>query len=327
MDPNEIEKITNAIFYEGYLLYPYRASAIKNQYRWTFGTIFPESCAEIGERSWIEAQCLIQIDEASSVQVQLRFLHLYRPNREVSWEESIECQFTTEFSARKTNETSQYKAFVFPGRRDLQQKTLAGELSCQIEKIRSQIYKLKIRVLNKTPLSELDGKNRQVALLSAFASAHLLLTVQHGSFLSQLEPPLEFSDATACCISTGVFPVLIGSPGDTHRMLCSPIVLYDYPQIAPETTGDFFDGTEIDELLCLRVRTLSEEEKIAIRNGDLKAQKILDSSEALSGEQLQQLHGTYRFGPSIQHAQSLASISKKEIEYSCILKDLQMPLI
>ncbi len=34
-------EIADAILYEGYILYPYRASAIKNRQRWTFGGVFP----------------------------------------------------------------------------------------------------------------------------------------------------------------------------------------------------------------------------------------------------------------------------------------------
>ena len=32
-----MEEIANAILYEGYMLYPYRASSVKNQQRWNFG--------------------------------------------------------------------------------------------------------------------------------------------------------------------------------------------------------------------------------------------------------------------------------------------------
>ena len=50
---------------------------------------------------------------------------------------------------------------------------------------------------------------------------------------------------------------------DAHRdtMLSSPIILYDYPKIAPESAGDLFDGTEIDEILSLRIQTMSDVEK------------------------------------------------------------------
>ena len=44
-------------------------------------------------------------------------------------------------------------------------------------------------------------------------------------------------------------------------LLCSPIVLYDYPQIAPESATDFYDATEMDEMLTLRVMTLTERRK------------------------------------------------------------------
>ena len=36
-----VEKIAAAVLYEGYILYPYRATAIKNRQRWNFGTLYP----------------------------------------------------------------------------------------------------------------------------------------------------------------------------------------------------------------------------------------------------------------------------------------------
>ncbi len=47
----------------------------------------------------------------------------------------------------------------------------------------------------------------------------------------------------------------------------SPIILYDYPQIAPESAGDFFDSTEMDEMLTLRIMTLTDDEKSDMRDG------------------------------------------------------------
>ena len=51
-------------------------------------------------------------------------------------------------------------------------------------------------------------------------------------------------------------------------LLCSPIILYDYPQIAPESAGDFYDATEMDEMLTLRVMTLTDDEKNEMRRAD-----------------------------------------------------------
>ena len=38
-----VEQIANAVLYEGYILYPYRASALKNRCRWTIGGLVPAS--------------------------------------------------------------------------------------------------------------------------------------------------------------------------------------------------------------------------------------------------------------------------------------------
>ena len=41
MNFDGVEKIAAAILYEGYILYPYRPTAIKNRQRWNFGTLYP----------------------------------------------------------------------------------------------------------------------------------------------------------------------------------------------------------------------------------------------------------------------------------------------
>ena len=77
-------------------------------------------------------------------------------------------------------------------------------------------------------------------------------------------------------------------------MLSSPIILYDYPQIAPESPGDLFDGTEIDEILSLRILTMTEEEKSEMRRTDLRAREILERTEGLRPEHFMRLHGVLR---------------------------------
>jgi hydrogenase maturation protease len=77
-------------------------------------------------------------------------------------------------------------------------------------------------------------------------------------------------------------------------MLSSPIILYDYPQIAPESAGELFDGTEIDEILTLRIMTLTDEEKREMRGVDERARQILERTEMLPAEQLMKLHGAMR---------------------------------
>ena len=77
-------------------------------------------------------------------------------------------------------------------------------------------------------------------------------------------------------------------------MLASPIILYDYPQIAPESAGSLFDGTEIDEILSLRILTLTDDEKREMRETDPQARRLLERTEALDPEQWMQLHGVMR---------------------------------
>ena len=77
-------------------------------------------------------------------------------------------------------------------------------------------------------------------------------------------------------------------------ILSSPIILYDYPQVAPESPGDLFDSLEIDEILTLRILTLSDQEKAEIRAGDERARQVLERSENMPPEQLMKLHGALR---------------------------------
>ena len=77
-------------------------------------------------------------------------------------------------------------------------------------------------------------------------------------------------------------------------MLSSPIILYDYPAIAPESPGDLFDGTEIDEILTLRVLTMTDQEKEEARSTDARAGRLLDRAELLAPEQFAKLHGVFR---------------------------------
>jgi hypothetical protein len=129
-------------------------------------------------------------------------------------------------------------------------------------------------------------------------SSHLVLTVDDGAFISLLDPPAEFQDAAAHCKNLGIYPVLVGEEGDRDTILSSPIILYDYPKIAPESPGNLFDGTEIDEILALRILTLTDEEKQEMRDSDERARMILDRVEA-HPEQLANLHGVIRStGPS-----------------------------
>ena len=88
--------------------------------------------------------------------------------------------------------------------------------------------------------------------------------------------------------------MLVGEEGQRDTLLSSPIILYDYPQIAPESAGDLFDGTEIDEILSLRIMTLTDEEKREMSQSDERARQMLERTETMPVEQLMKLHGVLR---------------------------------
>ena len=130
--------------------------------------------------------------------------------------------------------------------------------------------------------------------MRSLVSAHVVLGVEEGEFVSLLDPPEALRPVIDECHNQGVFPVLVGEEGQRDTMLASPIILYDYPQIAPESAGDLFDGTEIDEILSLRIMTMTDEEKREMRESDERARQMLERTENMPAEQFMKLHGALR---------------------------------
>jgi hypothetical protein len=256
-----LEKIANAVMYEGFLLYPYRKSSVKNQHRWHFGTIGPVGGAD---RTMMQTECLVTGCEETAIDVKVRFL-----------QGEIEREIT--FRELKLNSPPDRRLFSFA--------PIAGAVEIESASMGERLFKFTVRILNLS-----GGSGDDCSMLSA----HTLLAVREGQFVSPLETPEQYSAAAAACHNIATWPVLAGREGERSLMLSSPIILYDYPQIAPESAGDFFDGTEIDEILTLRVLTLSEEEKQEVRAGDERARDIVDRTEALPAEAFAKMHGAIR---------------------------------
>src|SRR5580700_3980936 len=73
-----VDRIADAVLYEGYLLYPYRPS-VKNRQRWTFGGLYPPaySAAQGGSDAWtMQTECLVRGGRDAALAVKVRFLHL-----------------------------------------------------------------------------------------------------------------------------------------------------------------------------------------------------------------------------------------------------------
>jgi len=71
------KQVADALLFEGYVLYPYRASAAKNQVRWQFGVLAPkEWAASGGEHAEQQTQCLLEADDGAALELRVRFLHV-----------------------------------------------------------------------------------------------------------------------------------------------------------------------------------------------------------------------------------------------------------
>lgn len=198
------------------------------------------------------------------------------------------------FAGARKIEPVRGEAEAFTGLIIRTSETVAGLIEVSAVYVASRVLKLTVRVRNGTAFGNPQEKTREQALRSSLLSAHVVLGASGGEFVSLLEPPDEFRDLPSRCQNTGVWPVLIGEPGERNTMLSSPIILYDYPQIAPESAGDLFDGTEIDEILSLRIMTMTDEEKREMRESDERTRQILERTESLPPEHLMRLHGVVR---------------------------------
>lgn len=315
----DVEAVANTVLFEGYILYPYRPKAIKNRQRWNFGTLYPASFAarlRPPERAGFVTEVLVECDAGANITAQVRFLQLVASaKQEAGWKEGFArartigplevgmlcagVEYSLDFSEAGEEERGRVPAGAVT-------RGLLGRLTISAARIADGIYKLQASFKNESPKRDEEG-SREAVEGRAFTSAHLLLGVEGGGFISLLDPPAEREAAAKACRQDGVYPVLVGRDGDRSRMLCSPIILYDYPQVAPESAGDFFDGTEMDEMLALRVLTLTDEEKGAMRAGDAHARTILERTEMLPPEQWMKVHGAVRGLRTIEQEGGIAA--------------------
>jgi hydrogenase maturation protease len=174
------------------------------------------------------------------------------------------------------------------------QESVGGFVEVSAAPVGAGLFKLVVSIQNDTVLDFPKTTSHEESVLRSLASTHTILHVRAGAFVSSIDPPDEYRPHAALCLNEGTWPVLVGAPGDADTMLSSPITLYDYPQVAAESPGDFYDGTEIDEMLVLRILTLTDEEKQAAADVDEHARALLARTSALGDERVLELHGTLR---------------------------------
>jgi hypothetical protein len=337
-------KVADAVLYEGYLLYPYRASAAKNQARWQFGVLMPRLWSEAGpDEPWsTQTECLLEPGDGTTVRVLVRFLHVQSKTVEevdveagtfrevgalpvdgselVPWDEATEQEVTVEAPLARLLEGELVTPLERPGGRRVEPvHTAAGKLAGRTVRRRWPVmgtvklsalrldgpYGLvRLRLVVENASAWQDPKaDRGIALRRSLVAAHSLIGIDQGVFLSLLDPPEWARPFAEACANLHTWPVLIGDEGRRDAMLSSPIILYDHPTIAPESPGDLFDATEIDEILTLRTMALTEAEKREARATDERAAAIIDRVDNMPPELLERLHGAVRYLRGVEGAE------------------------
>jgi hypothetical protein len=328
VDPfDQAQRVADAVLWEGYVLYPYRASAAKNQVRWQYGVLTPRRFSEVdGYEKWsMQTECLLEFGLEATVDLKLRYLQVqtrtveradgdgFTPVAELevggellaSWDEAVEHVLDLpgfDLARPGVREVP----IVLDAATEVEVLGSAGRIVRErwpidaVVRIESEhcpgpypITKLRVTVENHTDWCEPDAR-RDVVMRRSLVAVHTLLHAGDARFISLLEPPEFAQPLVDACSNVGTFPVLIGDPDRPTTVLSSPIILYDHPLVAAESPGDMCDATEIDEILALRILTLTDEEKRLARSTDPRAAAIVDRIEGFSPDVFASLHGEMR---------------------------------
>jgi len=350
----DARRVADAVLYEGYVLFPYRAKSSKNQVRWQFGVIAPKSVAENdpGERWSMQTEVLVDASREPVLDVKLRFLRVQARTVEAlvsnqsgadesganqsgadesgaeqyrlvdsltvddriitDWQEAIEEEIDLaevplselvatgrtirlDFPATNSTEPITDKAGTVVGRlvRETWGLTALATVTAERDDSPFSITKVRVVIENLTDWTDRNAP-RDEFVRYCMAAVHTLLAVRGGSFISLADPPEYARYAVDGCVNSGTWPVLIGDDAHRDTILSSPITLSDFPEIAPESEGDFYDATEVDEMLHLFVNTLTDEERAEARGTDPRSAAIMDRVENMPPELMDKLHGAIR---------------------------------
>jgi hypothetical protein len=330
-------QVADTVLYEGYLLYPYRATSAKNQVRWQFGILGPAGAADagVGEETSMSAEVVLESRPGAMLDVYVRFLQvqsrvvqrrtdegwaavdelLVDGTRWIAFHEAVAREIPLlglPVDELKVGSSLERDLDVASGE-DVEELYEGGELVGRLLRTRwalhgtvtvttrpgvnPRVVVLGVRVDNISGWSpgELPGWTaRDVAARHSFVGTHLLMTAQGTAFVSLLDGPDWADGDTSTCAQHRCWPVMVADDDGIDAVLVSPIVLGDHPTIAPESAGDLFDATEIDEILTLRVMTMTEQEKADARGTDPRAAAILARCDAMTEDAMDRLHGARR---------------------------------
>ena len=277
-----LEELLGTLLFEGYALYPYTPGATKNATPTPFGIVYPPAYAQATPSTFdkLRMQGVALGGGDAVLSGEVRFLqgagqgHQAVPRR-------LDAPGRT---LAELAETPHVEPFELGG--------LHGSVRMSADDLGEGRWRVMLCVHNTTPVSE--GLDRAGALAASLLSTHPVLIIEGGRFVS----PLEARDVE----SVNTFPVLAIDSDDA--LLGAAIMLPDHPRLAPESRGDLFDGTEIEEALLLHVLALSDDEREAIAAADPAVREMVARAAAATPDDLMALHGrTVLSDPAPPHAE------------------------
>jgi hypothetical protein len=273
---SSVGRLLDTLLYEGYALYPYTPGATKNATPTPFGIVYPPVYAAGGPHTFDRARMQLVLEPGETVSGTVAFL---QPSGERH--QGVERRIEVGPIGLDDVVTVPFAFDAVRGRVRLATKPLEDGL-----------VRVAVCVHNTTEVAE--GLDRAGALRRSLLSTHLVATSPGGRFASPVAPGPAAAPAVAQCDHVNIFPVLATESDDT--VLGATIVLPDHPQIAPESHGELFDATEIEEALLLHVLALSDAERAAIAEQDPKVREMLARAEAAGPEEIARVRGRVTVG-------------------------------
>ncbi len=247
-----LDSLVDSLLHEGYALYPYTPGATKNATPTPFGIVYPPAYAAGNPATFGHAQLECVAEGEGAPRATVHFLQASGEGHQAQ--------------PRRVD-------LAGPGEVEFEFEGLRGRATLQAgERVR-----LRVENLTEAP-ADLD---RTAALRHALLSTQLVVELDRGRFVSPLE--------SEACDNVNTWPVL--ATDDDRVMLGATIVLPDHPELAPESRGSLFDGTEIEEALLLHVHALSDGEREEIADGDPAVREMIERAVTSTPEQILALHG------------------------------------
>jgi len=279
----DVEELAQTLLMEGYALYPYTPGASKNSTPTPFGIVYPPVYAVESPTTYdhLRLQVIAEVADpkTATLAIEVLFLEPSGPRHEAA-ERRVELPATTLAQLEAEPVTV---PFAF--------EQVQGQVQMAAQAFHAGLVRVTATVRNLTEVDE--GLDRPGALRSSLLSTHVIVRVSDPAhparLLSPTAPPEHAVTANMTCANVNTFPVLASHEDDV--VLGCAIVLPDHPQLAPESRGDLFDGTEIEEALLLHVLALSDGEVDAIAEQDPAIREMIRRAAATTPEEFAKLRG------------------------------------